>query len=293
MKWIVLAGIGLVLLAPLAFPDLVARLAPFLLYFPEKLRETDAAPERWGLLDAEQVEIETADGVRLHGWWAPAGSPRGGKAPAAAVFFHGNAGHLAWRAPIADGLRSLGLSVLLFDYRGYGRSQGRPSENGLYEDGQAALRHVVEARGIPPARILLIGHSLGGAVATRVAAGNGVAGLVVTSSFRSLPSVGRALYPWLPGRYFAWSSNRFDAEAHMRAVESPVLVGWGTEDEFIPRSETRALYEAASEPKWWTELKGAGHNDLWSGRELWKAVDRFLSELSGPGSGGTSAGGTR
>lgn len=278
MRWILLAGIGVLLLAPFAFPDIVARLAPLLLYFPEKLRESDAPPDRWGVPDAEQIRLETTDGLRLHGWWAPTRTARTGEAPAAAVFFHGNAGHLAWRAPIVEGLRDLGLSVLLFDYRGYGLSEGRPTEQGLDEDGRAALRYVVERRGIPARDVVLVGNSLGAAVAARVAAGDTVAGLVVTSGFRSLPSIGRALYPWLPARFFAWTRNRFDAEVDIRAARSRVLVGWGTEDEFIPRSETRGLYEAAPEPKRWVEVEGAGHNDLWGSAELWEAMRRFLLE---------------
>jgi pimeloyl-ACP methyl ester carboxylesterase len=294
MKWVILAALAAAVLSPFVFPDLVARLAPLLLYFPQSLGDRESAPGVWGLENAEEVWITTEDGIRLHAWWAPArtsaagsdGAPARGSlpgSPAAAIFFHGNAGHLAGRAPIAERLRRLGLEVLLLDYRGFGRSEGRPSEAGLYRDGRAALSFVERERGIPARRILLAGHSLGGAVATAVAAERLVGGLVVTSTFRSLPSIAHALHRWLPGRFFSWSINRFDSEIRMADVQVPVLVGWGTEDEFIPRAQPRALYEAAGEPKRWIEVAGAGHNDLWWAPELWEEIASFVSEVVWPG----------
>jgi fermentation-respiration switch protein FrsA (DUF1100 family) len=280
MRWVPAVALTIAVILPFVFPNLVARAAPLFLFFPEGLKEADADPAGWGLEGAEQVWIRTEDGLRLHGWWAPAEDGEAavrGAARGAAIFFHGNAGHLAHRAPIAARLRRLGLGVLLFDYRGYGRSDGRPSEAGLYLDGAAALRFLAEERDLPPERVLLLGHSLGAAVATRTAVESGTAGLVVTSTFRNLPSLARKLYRWVPARLFEWSRNRFDSESRIGRVAAPVLAGWGSGDEFIPREETRALYEAASEPKGWFQVQGAGHNELWWTAELWSELEAFVA----------------
>jgi pimeloyl-ACP methyl ester carboxylesterase len=275
-------ALALLLSLSMVFPDLVSRLVPRFLYFPERLSEADADPARWGLAGAEQVFFRASDGTRLHGWWVPAaGRPRG-----AAIYFHGNAGHRAGRAPIAERLRALNVDVLLFDFRGYGRSDGTPSEQGLFLDGRAAYDFVVQKRGVPRERVLLLGHSLGGAVAVSVASEVDAAGLVVTSTFRNLPSIARRLYTWLPGRVFSWTTNRFDSEARVPGVGMPILVGWGSGDEFIPRAETRALYEAATRPRRWVQIEGAGHNDLWWDARLWTALERFFAETLDAGGAG-------
>ncbi len=177
----ILAGLLLPGLIGMAFPDLVARLARQMIFYPEGLSERDADPALWGLAAAESVFVDTEDGVRLHGWWIPASNspansravdaPTGssGEACEAVIFFHGNAGNIASRAPIAARLSGLGLAVLLIDYRGYGRSEGKPSEEGLYADGRAAYRHVVDVKSVSADRLVVIGNSLGGAVATSVA----------------------------------------------------------------------------------------------------------------------------
>ncbi|MFQ5889545.1 MAG: alpha/beta hydrolase [Gemmatimonadota bacterium] len=291
-------GAALLLLASAAvvFPDLIGRLVPPLLYFPERLDPEARQPVGWGLSGAEEVRLETADRFVLHGWWVRASGHGAAEHSAAehgtaehaaagrgaAIFFHGNAGHLGYRAPIAADLARLGLDVLLFDYRGYGLSEGRPREEGLYLDAAAAYLHVRDVRGVDPARILLIGHSLGGAVAAWTASEYPAAGLVVTGTFRSVPQMARRLHPWIPWRLLRWKRNRFDAESRIAGARMPVLVGRGGADELIPREETRALFEAAPEPKRWREIPGAGHNDLWSHPEMWRELEIFVEETLGP-----------
>lgn len=264
---------------PLVFPDLVSRLAPSMLYYPARLSEAEAEPGAWGLVGAEQTTIRTTDGLELHAWWVPADPVRETATCGTVAFFHGNAGNLAGRAPIAQALSRLGYDVLLFDYRGYGRSEGKPTEAGLYLDGEAAYAYLREERRVPADRIVLAGNSLGGAVAISVASRVEAGALIVTSSFRSLPELGHSLYAWLPGRLFDWERNRFDSAARMARVKMPVFVGWGQRDELMPRAQTFGLYEAAAEPKTWFESRTAGHNDLWSETTFWLALKGFLDEM--------------
>jgi pimeloyl-ACP methyl ester carboxylesterase len=280
----ILAGLLLPGLIGMAFPDLVARLARPMIFYPERLAEREADPAFWGLAQAESVFLDGEGGVRLHGWWIPPSGPAellpataAGEACEAVIFFHGNAGNIASRAPIAARLASLGLGVLLMDYRGYGRSDGSPSDEGLYADGRAAYRHVVDVKKVSPDRLVVIGNSLGAAVATSVASELPVARLVLTGAFRSVPSLARSIYWWMPDRAFAWSINRFDSESRLGGVTAPVLVGRGESDRLIPREETRALYDAATDPKRWFEVAGADHNDLWWTGGLWSQLAGFLA----------------
>lgn len=262
--------------AAMTFPDLVSRfVVPRLLYFPTKLAEDRADPAARGLRDAEQAWLETSDAVRLHAWWVPARAPESPRC-GTAVYFHGNAGNLAGRAPIAEALALRGLDVLLVDYRGYGRSEGVPSEEGLYRDGDAAWLHLRRTRNVPAGEILLAGHSLGAAVAARVAAGRSGAGLVLTAPFRNLPSAARDLYPWLPAAVFEWSDNQFDTETRAAEVTMPLLVARGGRDDLMPESQVRAVYDAAAGPKRWLEAPGATHDDLWWNPVFGRALDAFL-----------------
>lgn len=295
---LLLTGVALVIL-----PRLVRRAVPIFLYHPARLSPGASSPSHWGVPRGQEVWLEAGDGVRLHGWWisAPAEGDGGGSLPGstatgsegdgpatatpgtcgAAVFLHGNAGHLADRAQIARRLSRRGLDVLLVDYRGYGRSQGEPTEEGLYMDGMAAYRYVVDGRGVAPGRVVVAGHSLGGAVAVAVASRAPVGALVVTSAFRTLPDIARDLYPWLPGSWFEWSPVPFPTRRRMPGVSGPALVGRGDRDRLIPRSHVRALYEAAPDPKRWVEAPGAGHNDLWFDAGFWQALDGFLADALG------------
>lgn len=241
-----------------------------LLYFPNiPSRALTASPGDIGLA-YEDVELTTADGVRLHGWWIPHPQPR-----AALLHLHGNAGNISHRLELIRIFHDLGLSVLIFDYRGYGVSEGKPDEAGTRRDALAAWRHLTEVRGIAPGDIVLHGQSLGAALAARLAGQVQPGALILESAFTSVPDLAAELYPWLPARRLA----RYDYATlvDLGAVRCPVLVVHSPDDEIVPYAHGRRLYEAAPGPKEFLTLRG-DHNMgfLLSGRVYVDGLDRFL-----------------
>ena len=225
-----------------------------LIYFPEPGPVPPAASVLTG---AEDVALRTGDGLQLAGWYVP--TP--GRPPAATVLvLNGNGGNRAGRAPLAAALVRAGLSVLLFDYRGYGGNPGRPTETGLAADARAARDYLLSRPDVPPGRIVYLGESLGAAVAVSLAAEHPPAALVLRSPFTSLADVGRLHYPYLP--VGALLKDRYDALARIREVRSPVVVLAGGADDIVPAGLSRRLHDAAAEPKRYVEIPGAGHNDL-------------------------------
>jgi fermentation-respiration switch protein FrsA (DUF1100 family) len=224
-------------------------------------------------LHYESVQIETLDGVHIHGWFVPArGSER------VILFFHGNAGNISQRLDSLALFNRLGLSTLIVDYRGYGRSEGQPSEKGTYYDADAAWRHLVEDRGIEPSHIVVFGRSLGAAVAAWLAARTDPGALIVESGFSSIPDLAADLYPVFPVRLL--SRFRYAAAKQLAQVRAPVLVVHSRDDELIPFAHGRVLYRAANPPKSFLELQG-GHNDgIWvSGARYEAGLRQFLSGL--------------
>lgn len=223
-----------------------------LLYFPT--REIDRTPEQAGL-DWRDVAIETDDGERLHGWWIGAGS-----APAGHLLLcHGNAGNVADRVLHASLLTAVGFDVLMFDYRGYGRSSGKPSEQGTYTDARAALACLMRKPGVDASRVIYLGESLGGAVAVELALAHPPAGLVLLSTFASVREMRRVHYPFVPA---ALVPDAYPTLQRIRELRAPLLVVHGEGDEIVPLSQARALFEAAPEPKRLHVVAGVGHNDL-------------------------------
>ncbi|MBT3046699.1 MAG: alpha/beta hydrolase [Candidatus Thiodiazotropha sp.] len=214
-------------------------------------RELGATPERLGL-GYENVTLVTEDRVKLDGWYIPHQAPR-----ATLLFFHGNAGNISHRLESIALFNSLGLSVLAIDYRGYGRSEGRPSEKGIYRDAETAWRYLREERGIPGHQILLFGRSLGGAVAAYLAAKQTALGVVLESTFTSVPDMAAELYPWLPVRWL--TRYHYDSVERMAAIRIPVMIIHSRDDEIIPFDHGRMLYDRAAEPKRFLELSG-DHN---------------------------------
>ncbi len=238
-------------------------------------RELVASPADIGLA-FETVRVETEDGVALHGWFVPARAARRGSL----LFFHGNAGNISHRLGSLRIFHGLDLDVLIIDYRGYGQSGGEPDEAGTYRDAVAAWRHLVEARGARPERVVLFGRSLGASVAAWLAArlaeeGTRPAGLILESAFTSVPDLAADLYPWLPARRLA--RLRYDTRASLAAVNCPVLVAHSPADEIIPYAHGRALHAAAPAPKAFLELRG-GHNEgfLASGEAYVAGLRAFL-----------------
>lgn len=223
-----------------------------LLYLPELSGRTlRATPAAIGL-PYEDVRVTTVDGVGLHGWFVR--QPAGGRV---VLFFHGNAGNIGDRLEWLRILHRLGLQVLIFDYRGYGQSDGRPSEAGTYHDARAMWRHLVEERHIPPARIVLFGESLGGAVAAELARHESPAGLILHSSFTSIPELAAHLYPWLPVRWL--TRFHYPTADYVAESTTPLLVIHSPDDEIVPVGHGREILQRAAGPKRFLEIFG-DHN---------------------------------
>lgn len=266
-----LAGGGFVMISPW--------LAERLLFLPSR-RDPGPPPVLAGVA-GEDVELDTADGVRVHGWWhSPAPD-----APAV-LFLHGNAGNIANRTPIAEGLVREGVAIFMLDYRGYGRSGGRPTEEGIQRDAEAALSWVSGRVG-GEGRVVVHGRSMGGAVAARLALERPVAGLVVESAFTSLEGVSRAVYPFLPPVLLRRLRGRFDTLESIREGRVPTLVIHGTDDELVPFRMGEALREAAGPRARWLPVEGGGHNDVfYVGRaEYFSAIADFVRTAVAAASG--------
>ena len=234
-------------------------------------------PRDVGLARAEAVTFPTADGLTLRGWFVPS---IGSSHTYTVLVFNGNAGNRAYRAPLAASLQQQGLQVLLFDYRGYGGSEGKPTEAGLRADAQAAHRYLVERDDVEASRLIYFGESLGTALAIALAAEYPPAGVVLRSPFPSLVEVGQTHYPFLPVRFLL--QDRYAAMDDITRVTCPVLVLAGDRDRIIPLGLSRRLYEAATSMKELVIVAGADHNDfeLLAGAEMLAAIKRFLAQLA-------------
>ena len=242
-----------------------------LLFLPNlPSRAVNSSPAAVGL-PYEPVDLVTDDNIHLDSWFIPAQENRG-----VILFCHGNAGNISHRLDSLLLFHRLGFSTLIFDYRGYGRSQGRPSEAGTYLDTEAAWRHLTRERSIAPSQIILFGRSLGAAVAAHQAALHTPAALIIESCFTSVPEMAAELYPFLPVRLLC--RLRYNVLQQLQQVSCPVLVLHSPEDEIIPFRHGRALYAAANEPKQFLELKGDHNNGfLQTGEAYTQGLDAFLS----------------
>jgi fermentation-respiration switch protein FrsA (DUF1100 family) len=250
---------GLVLLVVVVYTALLILLRlneHRLIYFPGPQRSLLAPPALLGL-SVERVTLPTEDGLTLVGWVMPAGQDSSGLW---LLICHGNAGNLSeFDRPVHySGLRNLGLHLLAFDYRGYGESEGAPTEAGLYEDATAAYRYLREQRGVPAERIIAFGHSLGSAVAVDLASRVPVGGLILEGALTSVVDRGQELYPYIPVRWIA--GTRFASIDKISRVTVPKLFLHAIGDEVIPLAHGRGLYQAAPPPKTFVELRG-GHGD--------------------------------
>lgn len=237
-------------------------------------RRVATTPHQVGL-GFESVDLMTADNVKLHGWFIPHEKPR-----ATLLFFHGNAGNISHRMESLALFNALGLAILIIDYRGYGNSEGKPSEKGLYRDAEAAWRYLTEIRALPEKKILLFGRSLGGAVAAYLATHNEPMGVVLESTFTSVPDMAAELYPWLPARWLA--RYHYNTLERMAAIDSPVMIIHSRHDEIIPFDHGRLLFERAHQPRRFLELSG-DHNygfmqDLDRYRDHWDDFIRLASK---------------
>ena len=251
-----ISGIWLILLVFLlaaSFYFFYPKIENFFIFYPDRSLET--APADWGL-NYEDVSFEAGDGTRLHGWFFPLP----GKEPFI-LFCHGNAGNISHRIENVKLLLDYGLQVFIYDYRGYGRSGGRPSEAGLYQDGLAAYDYLVERKKILPDRIIPFGRSLGAAVAMEIATKRDVRSLIIESAFTSTKDMAKSMFlfqllsPFLPPHY-----NNLKK---IKGITVPKLIIHGETDEIIPFSMGQRLYRAACVPKYFFPISGAGHNDTY------------------------------
>jgi len=228
-----------------------------IVFYPTK--EMVMTPDEFNLA-YEDVFIEVGDGDRIHGWYFPAAASAGTACEAArtVLFCHGNAGNISHRFETITYLAELGVSQLIFDYQGYGRSSGSPSESNVYADAMAAYRWLVDEKGIRPEDIVVFGRSLGGAVAIDLASRVDCGGLIVESSFTSAVEVGKLMFPVVPVRLLL--RVKFDSVNKISACSCPVIVAHSPGDELIPFRMGQELFERANEPKQFVQLSG-GHNE--------------------------------
>lgn len=247
-----------------------------LIFFPNEPGRLDGDwhPEN---LPTEDVWLQTSDGTKLHSWWIPA---EGAKFTFLA--FHGNAGNIANRADIYRFLQETPANVLAVEYRGYGRSEGSPSETGLYRDADAAYRYLTETRKVAPATIISFGQSLGTAVAARLAAHSVVGGVVLEAPFPSLSAMARRVFWFIPGIQVA-VITQFRTDRQLANIHVPVLVIHCSEDPVIPAELEEQVYDAAKTPKQILLIDGRGHEEgsLIAPEQYRAALLDFLGKVSG------------
>lgn len=250
------------------------------IYFPTKYPEGawDVGERGAASVKVEDVWFQTEDGVRLHGWYCTPRRVDAAEQPQrrmTLLWFHGNAGNITSRYGVIERLVELPVEVFIVDYRGYGRSEGSPSEQGLYADARAAWDYLTRERGIPSANIVLFGDSLGGAVAIDLATRVEPAGLVVQSTFTSIRDMAAEVMPFVPGFILR---TKMDSLSKIASVRAPVLFIHSSADEMVPYRFGRQLYDAAPAPKQFYEVKGASHNetDMVGGRAYFDAIGEFV-----------------
>ena len=263
-------------LVALSVALLTTQLERLFVFFPTA--EVLYTPDQLGL-EYEDVYFPTDDGQRLNGWFVP------GTSGVTWLWFHGNGGNIGHRADeIAQIHHRLGVNVFIFDYRGYGRSSGKPSEQGTYRDARAALQYLKARADLDTGKIVYFGRSLGAAVSVELAVHQPPQGLVMVAPFASLSDMARIAYPQLP--FAPWlARNRFDTLSRIPQVQRPSLILHGELDATVPFSQGRKLHQAANEPKQFQLLPGAGHNDTYTagGTVYWATLSRFLESLDQQG----------
>ncbi|MCZ6866434.1 MAG: alpha/beta hydrolase [Chloroflexi bacterium] len=258
--------------ALLFIADRTGLIERYFIYFPRKKLEAD--PSRYGLA-FENISFFAADGKELHGWFVP------GRSDVTWLWFHGNAGNIGDRVENLKLLHDeLGVNVFLFDYRGYGRSQGRPTEKGTYLDADAALAYLRSRSDVSHERIVYYGRSLGAAVAVDLATRHPPYGLILESPFPSIRYMARQAYPFLP--IWPLIKARYDSLTKIAKVEAPILILHGDKDDLVPIDAGRKLFDAAREPKDFYTVEGAGHNDgyIVGGQPYFTALRAFDDRLA-------------
>lgn len=267
-RMFLLALVGLVIGYLLLIAYVYARQGA-MLYFPAK--EIEATPHNIGL-DYQDVTLRTKDGVEISAWYIPADNARG-----FILFCHGNAGNISHRLDSIKIFHRLGLGVLIFDYRGYGKSKGSPDEEGTYSDAEAAWDYLVNILRVKPEKIILFGRSLGSAVAVELALRRQAGAIIMESAFTSVPDLGKKFFPLLPVSLI--SRYHYESISKVERVEMPKLFIHSPDDEIVPYEQGARLFERARDPKEYLKITG-GHNDgfLLSGKIYVDGLDAFISE---------------
>jgi len=244
-------------------------------FFPD--RKVTRTPAQVGL-GYRDLRIKTPDGEHLHGWLVVATS-----AAPLLIFCHGNAGNIGDRVDNVASLEKAGISVLIFDYRGYGKSSGHPSEEGIYTDALATYHYAVEVLGYSPDGVVLFGRSLGAAVAADLALRVPVAGIILESAFTNLNDMAWVHYPFIPGKFLV--KGKFDLLEKMKRIKAPILVVHGERDEIVPLWMGEKIFETAGGPKGFYKIPGADHNDteMVGGQAYIKRFRAFVYKVTGRG----------
>jgi hypothetical protein len=247
---------------------------PQFLYNP--LQEVIYTPDELGL-DFEDVTLQSADGLKLNGWYVPANSSN-----PTILFCHGNGGNIMHRLDTINVFYNLGLNCFIFDYRGYGKSEGKPSEEGTYLDARAAYDWLVNVKKLSPNNIIIFGRSIGGSIAAQLASKVAAKSLILESTFTSYADMGKKFYPYMPVRWFA--RFKYSTIDYIKDVHCPVMVIHSRNDELVPFEFGLELYESSNEPNGFVEIYG-NHNDgfLVSSeryKKAWLDWLKFLEEHS-------------
>jgi fermentation-respiration switch protein FrsA (DUF1100 family) len=261
----ILKTVVVMLFAYAAFCGVLMRLQDRLIFFPTKGGEVRGP--------GVDVDLRAVDGTKLHARYIE----RPG-ADHMLLYFHGNAGNLADRSDLLEMMGDYGVHLLALEYRGYGNSEGEPSEAGIYQDANAAYEWAVKR--VAPSKLVLLGESLGGGPACELASKREVGGLILLSTFTSIEAMAARSFPWLPVKWLV--RTRFDNEAKLRAIRAPKLIIHSRHDEVVPFEMGERLFEVAKEPKSSLWLERGGHNETFYnyGSTLAKEVRAFLKSLS-------------
>lgn len=280
VRWVfVRFVIGVSLAYGVAFIVIWSQLEKRFVFFP--VAEVLCTPNDVNL-EYEDVRFQTSDGLTLHGWFVP-GNPDSEPSPTW-LWFHGNGGNIGDRiGELALAHHRAGANIFIFDYRGYGESEGTPSERGTYLDARAVMEHLASRPDVDQDHIVYMGHSLGAAVAIELALIDPPMAMVLVSPFASVRDMANLTLPFPPAGWLV--RNHYSNISRIQQLAVPVLVLHGDQDETVPISQGRKLFEAANEPKWFQTLDGAAHNDTYEvgGEQYWGTIEAFLAEVQAAG----------
>ena len=259
--------LGLVVVAFVFWSQLEKRY----IFFPTP--DIEQTPGEVGV-EYEEVFFTTDDGIELHGWYLP------GSGEVTWLWFHGNGGNISHRVDeLALFRHRLGVNQFIFDYRGYGRSPGTPSEKGTYLDSRAALEYLLSRPDVVPEKIVYFGRSLGAAIAVELAANREPLALVLVAPFSSIADMAKVAFPFTP--FHLLVRGRYDSVTRIRGIHRPVLILHGDQDATVPLVQGKKLFEAANQPKRFQSLIGTAHNDTYiaGGGSYWDTMSEFLGSI--------------